>query len=92
MHMLHCKLISSPSQLHLHLHIFSQSYREFKKADIEMWMKAVNIDVYWSCFERGGITDGESLETVDTETLIVGYGDKFTEIIHASSVVLNFGY
>lgn len=36
-----------------------------------MWMKAVNINVYWPYFENGGITDGESLESIDLETLSV---------------------
>ncbi len=36
-----------------------------------MWMKAVNIDVYLPYFEAGGITDGESLESISLETLSV---------------------
>ena len=68
-------LVYAMGTLHVHLQVmvvfFLQSYREFKKTDIEMWMKAVNIDIYWSYFERGGITDGESLESVNLDTLSV---------------------
>jgi hypothetical protein len=42
------------------------SFHEFKEADIEEWMKAVNIDVYWEIFKRGGITNGRQLQNITT--------------------------
>ena len=46
---------------------------EFKETDIEIWMKAVNIDVYWEHFKAGGIDNGEALRNVDINTLNVRY-------------------
>ena len=55
----------------LYMYIVLQSYREFKEADVETWMKSVNIDIYWDFFKQGGITSGKALAAVIPETLVV---------------------
>ena len=53
------------------LSLFLQSFLDFSEADIESWMKAANIDVYWECFKNGGITTGRQLQELDENSLRV---------------------
>ena len=50
---------------------FLQSYMEFREADVETWMKALNIEFYWENFKRGGRTSGTALASITMETLVV---------------------
>ena len=49
----------------------SQSFLDFTETDVESWMKAANIDVYWECFKNGGITTGRRLQELDENSLRV---------------------
>ena len=53
-----------------------QSFREFKEADVETWMKSVNIDIYWEYFKQGCITSGKALAAVVPETLVVSPAEE----------------